>query len=72
MSPEHKVLSASELTTVVGDRRRRDLVRIRQIYIPELIIRLHSILVNSRSRIHEYVYLAQAFGIANVAYIDHV
>ncbi|TBU51798.1 nuclear pore protein 84/107 [Dichomitus squalens] len=36
-----------------GDRRRRDLSRIRQIYIPELIIRLHSILVGSRSRIPE-------------------
>ncbi|TBU55991.1 107-domain-containing protein [Dichomitus squalens] len=38
-----------------GDRRRRDLSRIRQIYIPELIIRLHSILVGSRSRIPENI-----------------
>ncbi|RDX54330.1 hypothetical protein OH76DRAFT_1341693 [Lentinus brumalis] len=45
----------SELEVKNSDRRRRDLVRIRQIYIPELIIRLHSILVNSRSRIHENI-----------------
>ncbi|KAI0739444.1 nuclear pore protein 84/107 [Daedaleopsis nitida] len=38
-----------------GDRRRRDLARIRQIYVPELILRLHSILVNSRGRIPENV-----------------
>ncbi|KAI1789328.1 nuclear pore protein 84/107 [Ganoderma leucocontextum] len=38
-----------------GDRRRRDLIRIRQTYIPELIIRLHSILVGSRSRIPENI-----------------
>ena len=41
---------------MLGDRRRRDLARIRQIYIPELIIRLHSILIGSRSRIPEYVH----------------
>ena len=46
---------------VLGDRRRRDLVRIRQTYIPELIIRLHSILVGSRSRIPEYVVLLLVF-----------
>ncbi|TFK77939.1 hypothetical protein K466DRAFT_124153 [Polyporus arcularius HHB13444] len=45
----------SELEVKNSDRRRRDLVRIRQTYIPELIIRLHSILVNSRSRIHENI-----------------
>ncbi|KAI0794788.1 hypothetical protein C8Q74DRAFT_1366170 [Fomes fomentarius] len=38
-----------------GERRRRDLVRIRQIYIPEPIIRLHSILVTSRSQTSENV-----------------
>ena len=47
--------SACKLTPTIGDRRRRDLARIRQIYIPELIIRLHSMLVNSRSRIPEFV-----------------
>ena len=31
----------------LGDRRRRDLIRNRQIYIPELIIRLHALLVSS-------------------------
>ncbi|KAI8970749.1 nuclear pore protein 84/107 [Trametes punicea] len=34
-------------------KRHHDLVRIRQIYVPELIIRLHSTLVNSRSRVPE-------------------
>lgn len=33
----------------LGDRRRRDLIRNRQIYIPELIIRLHALLVSSWS-----------------------
>ncbi|CAK5283093.1 unnamed protein product [Mycena citricolor] len=32
-----------------GDRRRRDLIRIRQIYVPELIIRLHFMLLASRA-----------------------
>jgi hypothetical protein len=27
-----------------GDRRRRELIRVRQIYIPELIIQLHALL----------------------------
>ncbi|KAF9448694.1 hypothetical protein P691DRAFT_800405 [Macrolepiota fuliginosa MF-IS2] len=36
-----------------SDKRRRELVRIRQIYIPELIIRLHSLLVSSRAFIPE-------------------
>ncbi|TFK38561.1 nuclear pore protein 84/107 [Crucibulum laeve] len=31
-----------------GDQRRRELIRIRQIYIPEIIIRMHSHLVASR------------------------
>ena len=38
-----------------GDRRRRELIRIRQIYIPELIIRLHALLFTSRQWIPEYV-----------------
>ncbi|KIP04648.1 hypothetical protein PHLGIDRAFT_109298 [Phlebiopsis gigantea 11061_1 CR5-6] len=36
-----------------GDRRTRELIRIRQLYIPELIIRLHAMLYNSRTRIPE-------------------
>jgi nuclear pore complex protein Nup107 len=35
----------------VGDNRRRELIRIRQIYIPELIIRLHAMLFISRHHI---------------------
>lgn len=41
----------------VGDQRRRELIRIRQIYIPELIIRLHFLLFTSRHRIPEFVFL---------------
>ena len=37
------------------DERRKDLIRIRQIYIPELIIRLHFLLFDSRHFIPEYV-----------------
>ncbi|KAJ7063608.1 nuclear pore protein 84/107 [Mycena amicta] len=33
-----------------ADRRRRDLIRIRQIYVPELIIRLHFVLFVSRAQ----------------------
>ncbi|KAI0363800.1 hypothetical protein BV20DRAFT_957521 [Pilatotrama ljubarskyi] len=45
-------------------KRPRDLVRIRQIYVPELIIRLHATLVNSRSRIPEN--LKHALSLVNV------
>jgi hypothetical protein len=46
------------LTTILDelDERRKDLIRIRQIYIPELIIRLHFLLFDSRHFIPEYVY----------------
>ncbi|KAF5346850.1 hypothetical protein D9756_010620 [Leucocoprinus leucothites] len=47
-----------------SERRRRELVRIRQIYIPELIIRLHSLLVSSRNFIPEN--LKRAFELVNV------
>ncbi|EIW52209.1 uncharacterized protein TRAVEDRAFT_156299 [Trametes versicolor FP-101664 SS1] len=45
-------------------KRARDLVRIRQIYIPELIVRLHATLVNSRSRLPEN--LKHALSLVNV------
>ena len=38
-----------------AERRRRDLARIRQIYVPELVLRLHVLLVGSRNRIPECV-----------------
>lgn len=38
-----------------GDRRRRELIRIRQVYIPELIVRLHIALFTSRHQIPEFV-----------------
>jgi len=41
----------SDVSRVDGDRRRRELIRVRQIFIPELVIRLHSILYESRTRI---------------------
>ncbi|KAJ7349466.1 nuclear pore protein 84/107 [Mycena albidolilacea] len=47
-----------------GDRRRRDLIRIRQIYIPELIIRLHFLLFASRTQFPEN--LKRALELANV------
>ncbi|KAJ7118836.1 nuclear pore protein 84/107 [Mycena epipterygia] len=47
-----------------GDRRRRDLIRIRQIYVPELIIRLHFLLFSSRAQFPEN--LKRALELANV------
>ncbi|KAI0668046.1 nuclear pore protein 84/107 [Trametes maxima] len=47
-----------------GAKRHRDLVRIRQIYVPELILRLHAILVSSRSRIPEN--LKHALALVNI------
>jgi len=45
----------SDVSRVDGDRRRRELIRVRQIFIPELVIRLHSILYESRTRIPKCV-----------------
>jgi nuclear pore complex protein Nup107 len=39
----------------LADRRGRELGRIRQIFIPELILRLHGLLVSSRTHIPECV-----------------
>ncbi|KAG7092946.1 hypothetical protein E1B28_009248 [Marasmius oreades] len=41
-----------------GETRRRELIRIRQIYVPELIIRLHFVLINSRQEFPENLKLA--------------
>jgi len=41
----------SDVENPAGDSRRRELIRIRQIYIPELIIRLHAMLFISRHHI---------------------
>lgn len=38
---------------VVADRRSRELARIRQLFVPELIFRLHALLVSSRTHIPE-------------------
>jgi len=49
----------SDVSRVDGDRRRRELIRVRQIFIPELAIRLHSILYESRTRLPRCVKLNQ-------------
>lgn len=36
-----------------GDRRSRELIRVRQIYVPELILRLHVMLYASREHVLE-------------------
>lgn len=46
----------SSFIEMIGDQRRRELIRIRQMYIPELIIRLHYLLSTSRHRIPEFVW----------------
>lgn len=47
-----------------GERRRRELSRIRQIYVPELIMRVHSLLVASRIQVSEN--LKHALLLANI------
>ncbi|KAF7323271.1 Nuclear pore complex protein [Mycena chlorophos] len=47
-----------------SDRRRHDLIRIRQIYVPELIIRLHFVLFSSRAQFPRN--LKRALELANV------
>ncbi|KAG6856667.1 hypothetical protein H0H87_002044 [Tephrocybe sp. NHM501043] len=62
-----KLLESEWLVTDVetpgSNRRRRELIRVRQIYVPELIIRLHSLLVSSRHHIKEN--LTRALRLAN-------
>ncbi|KAJ7695686.1 nuclear pore protein 84/107 [Mycena rosella] len=48
-----------------GDRRRRDLIRIRQIYVPELVIRLHFLLL-PRGPSSPSMNLKRALELANV------
>jgi len=50
----------SDVSRVDGDRRRRELIRVRQIFIPELAIRLHSILYGSRTRFSRCVKINQS------------
>lgn len=49
----------SDVSRIDGDRRRRELIRVRQIFIPELVIRLHSALYDSRTRFPKYVKISQ-------------
>ncbi|KAH7921000.1 nuclear pore protein 84/107 [Leucogyrophana mollusca] len=53
-----------DLSNTGGDRRQREMNRIRQIYIPELIIRLHIMLFASREHIPEN--LKRALQLANI------
>lgn len=47
-----------------GDARRRELIRIRQIYIPELVMRTHNLLLTSRQ--HVSGNLQRALGLAKI------
>ncbi|KAI4519168.1 hypothetical protein K525DRAFT_258749 [Schizophyllum commune Loenen D] len=47
-----------------GDARRRELIRIRQIYIPDLVIRIHTLMLSSRQHIPGN--LKRALSLANV------
>ncbi|KAG2346195.1 hypothetical protein BDR05DRAFT_959792 [Suillus weaverae] len=47
-----------------GDRRSRELTRVRQIYVPELILRLHVVLYASREHVPEN--LKRALKLANI------
>ena len=38
-----------------GDARRRELIRIRQTYIPDLVMRIHALMLSSRQHIPGYV-----------------
>lgn len=49
----------SDVSRVDGDRRRRELIRVRQVFIPELVIRLHNILYDSRTRLPKCVEVYQ-------------
>ena len=45
----------SDVSRIDGDRRRRQLIRVRQIFIPELVIKLHRILYDPHTRFPKYV-----------------
>ncbi|KAG2344606.1 hypothetical protein BDR05DRAFT_998994 [Suillus weaverae] len=47
-----------------GDRRSRELTRVRQIFVPELILRLHVMLYASREHVPEN--LKRALELANI------
>ncbi|KAN0138564.1 Nuclear pore protein 84/107 [Lactarius tabidus] len=44
-----------ETETPATDRRARELARIRQLFVPELILRLHTLLISSRTHVPENV-----------------
>lgn len=50
----------SDVSRVDGDRRRRELIRVRQIFIPQLAIGLHNILYESRSQFPKCVKIDQS------------
>ena len=67
--PEGEIPSSASLSTAsfflctssligqhpAADRRVRELARIRQLFVPELILRLHTLLVSSRTHLPECV-----------------
>ncbi|KAH9976532.1 nuclear pore protein 84/107 [Russula compacta] len=53
-----------EAETPATDRRARELARIRQLFVPELIFRLHALLVSSRTHIPENI--RHALSLANI------
>jgi Nuclear pore protein 84 / 107 len=59
-APFHAMMSSLSLTGqyLAADRRVRELARIRQVFVPELILRLHTLLVSSRTHIPEYVLIS--------------
>lgn len=59
----------SDVSRVDGDRRRRELIRVRQIFIPELVIRLHNVLYESRTRLPKYAKINQSGCIVCLTYL---
>ena len=49
------VLNTSKFCRIEADQRRVTLVRIRDIYIPELVIRLHALLANTGDKLERFV-----------------
>ncbi len=52
---------------LVADRRGRELARIRHLFIPDLILRLHALLVSSRTHIPECVLFFQSYACPHAA-----
>ena len=62
----------SDVSRADGDRRRRELIRVRQIFMPELVIRLHNILYDSRTRFLKYVEINQCGCDVHLTYLAEI